>query len=307
LIEELAIAVVPVASLMPELLASNARAEDAEKGALLLVGDVDFDGELSTASAAGVDRVAVRGDEFYNWSQLPGTRAEVAAIREIFAKRAGTQSAVELTGGRATKSAVRAEAGRNAYLHISTHGFFAQPQAGTPLKAGTTLDSSAADQASGLHPELLSGLVLTGANRRSEAGQADGILTALEVREMDLRHVRLATLSACETGLGKAEGGEGLLGLQRAFQVAGAKALVSSLWKVDDAATQVLMTEFYRNLWEKKLGKLEALRQAQLTMLKRYSTSERRLRGLMAADEKAPMAGNSPFYWGAWVLSGDWR
>ena len=74
---------------------------------------------------------------------------------------------------------------------------------------------------SGLHPGLLSGVVLAGANHPADDDGDDGILTALEVSEMDLGHVELATLSACETGLGQAAGGEGLLGLQRAFQVAG--------------------------------------------------------------------------------------
>jgi len=72
--------------------------------------------------------------------------------------------------------------------------------------------------------------------------------------------------------LGQSTGGEGMLGLQRAFQVAGAKTTISSLWSVDDAATQTLMTEFYKRLWDKEhpLGKLEALRQAQLEMLHHY-------------------------------------
>ncbi len=77
---------------------------------------------------------------------------------------------------------------------------------------------------SGYQPGLLSGLVLAGANRRPANGEEDGILTALEVEEMDLHRVQLATLSACETGLGQTAGGEGLLGLQRAFQTAGAES-----------------------------------------------------------------------------------
>ena len=87
----------------------------------------------------------------------------------------------------------------------------------------------------------------------------DGILTAEEVQALDLRGCELVVLSACETGRGALESGQGVLGLQRAFQSAGTRAVVSSLWKVDDAATVVLMTRFHRNLWEKKMHKLEAL------------------------------------------------
>jgi CHAT domain-containing protein len=138
----------------------------------------------------------------------------------------------------------------------------------------------------------------------------DGILTALEVAGLDLSGVELVVLSACETGLGRTAGGEGVLGLQRAFQMAGAKTSVTSLWKVDDTATQLLMTEFYTNLWEKKLGKLESLRQAQLRMLREYDPKQRKLvaRGLdISADQTAGPPRGSPFYWAAFVLSGDWR
>ena len=95
----------------------------------------------------------------------------------------------------------------------------------------------------------------------------DGILTAEEVQSLDLRGTDLVVLSACETGLGKLEYGQGVMGLQRAFQTAGARAVVASLWKVDDAATTVLMEQIYTNLWSKKMPKLKALRQAQLTVL----------------------------------------
>src|SRR5262249_47404324 len=122
----------------------------------------------------------------------------------------------------------------------------------------------------GWHPGLLSGLVLAGANRPPAGEGDDGILTALEVAELNLTGVELAVLSACETGLGASAEGEGLLGLQRAFAVAGAKTTGTRLWSGDDAATRQLMVAFYGRLWRegKPLGKLEALRQAQLAMLR---------------------------------------
>jgi CHAT domain-containing protein len=142
----------------------------------------------------------------------------------------------------------------------------------------------------------------------------------LEVEEMDLSRVQLATLSACETGLGQSAGGEGLLGLQRAFQTAGAKAVVVSLWKVPDEETKALMGAFYANLWQRKLSPLESLRQAQLAMLQSYDSQAGRLRAPDfsqtaalptggAAEKPAAVRGTrlSPAYWAAFVLSGDWR
>lgn len=162
-----------------------------------------------------------------------------------------------------------------------------------------------------LNPALLSGLAFAGANRPPESGKDDGILTALEVSALDLSRVDTVVLSACETGLGEVAGGEGLLGLQRAFQVAGAKTVVASLWKVDDQATQLLMKEFYTNLWERKLGKLESLRQAQVKLLREGVTwkDPATSRGLSIQEGQPPLEGRRlpPFYWAAFVLSGDWR
>ena len=112
------------------------------------------------------------------------------------------------------------------------------------------------------------------------------------ISQWDLRSCELVVLSACQTGLGRARGGEGMLGLRRAFQQAGAKTVVSSLWNVRDASTRELMLGFYRRLWQDRQGKLEALRGAQLEMLAR----NRERRG-------APL----PATWGAFVLSGEWR
>jgi CHAT domain-containing protein len=153
--------------------------------------------------------------------------------------------------------------------------------------------------------------VLAGANWPAEEGKDDGILTALEVEQMDLSRVQLATLSACETGLGQTAGGEGLLGLQRAFQIAGAKTVVASLWKVPDRATQLLMARFYENLWQKRMTKLEALRQAQRWLLHEGPKNRDLVRGLDFAADQPPVAASSdtlpPYYWAAFILSGDWR
>ena len=136
-------------------------------------------------------------------------------------------------------------------------------------------------------------------------------MTATEIAMLPLAEVNLVTLSACETGLGENAGGEGLLGVQRAFQVAGARSTVASLWKVPDLETRQLMERFYRNLWEAKMSGLEALREAQLWMLKNMAgaNSADAKRGLTPVTPVSSSAFNrtSPLYWAAFQLSGDWR
>ena len=155
----------------------------------------------------------------------------------------------------------------------------------------------------------MSGIVLSGANQGDALGlgYGAGILTAEEVAGADLGGLELVTLSACETALGRLGRGE-VFGLQTAFQLAGAKSVVASLWKVESHATQALMEEFYRNLWQRKLGRLQALQEAQKTMLRRYNPVAGKLRGVGGIVPDAPPGVPCPpFFWAAFTLSGDWR
>jgi CHAT domain-containing protein len=193
---------------------------------------------------------------------------------------------------------------------LATHGFFAPPEIKSALAASERAPGRSGlesiQHVEGADPALLSGIALAGASRQAKQGEDDGILTALEISEMDLSHVKLAVLSACETGLGETAGGEGVLGLQRAFQVAGTKSVLTSLWRVDDDQTRQLMERFYANLWDKKkpMSKAQALREAQLWML-----SEKSGRGLLRGDRKDTSKSSRPLpkYWASFVLSGDWR
>ena len=119
------------------------------------------------------------------------------------------------------------------------------------------------------------------------ANKSDGLLTGLEIVKLDLSNTELVVLSACETGKGTAESwinGTYYNSLQRAFRLAGAKAVLASKWIVPDQQTQELMVEFYTNWLEKKMTKHKALQQAQLTLSKKYP---------------------DPYSWAAWVLYGE--
>ena len=138
----------------------------------------------------------------------------------------------------------------------------------------------------------------------------------MEAKEHDLSGVELMVLSACETSLGADTQREGMLGMQRAFHVAGVRSLISSLWKVNDGATSVLMEEFYTNIWQRKLGPPEALRLAQIAVrdhpkrvLKRWGElTAKSPRGLGETPAKLPSGDGAPQrspadWWAGFVLS----
>jgi CHAT domain-containing protein len=306
LIEDFALAILPVPQLLPQILAPVPK-EKRQKPSLLVIGDVNFD-STQTAVASVVDRSAPRA-ALKAWPRLPATQAEAAAVKDSFTTLFEGGAVTDLRKEKARKAAVRQALVKSRYAHLATHGFFA-PAALKSALADNRPDGSAdlfgREGVTGWHPLLLSGLVLAGANKEAKPGEEDGILTALEVSEMDLGGLELAVLSACETGLGKEAGGEGLLGLQRAFAVAGCRSVVASLWKVDDRATQALMAAFYRVYWgEKVVSRVEALRQAQLSLLKEgvRGTVDKALPVRpVRKEDRLP-----PYYWAAFVLSGDWR
>jgi tetratricopeptide (TPR) repeat protein len=258
----------------------------------MVIADPDFDFKDAPPAAAPAREDwrrswDLRGsDEF---TRLPGTRVEGETI-------AGMLKVEPLLGRAAVESRLRAC--RSPYiLHIATHGFFLPNQA--QQTDGKRYDSGSTDalvtawplRLWGTENSLLrSGLVLAGANAwlqgaRLPAEAEDGFLTAEDVSGLELQATALVVLSACETGLGEVQTGEGVFGLRRAFVLAGAKTLIMSLWKVPDEQTQELMTNFYRHLLGGQ-SRAEALRNAQLAVKERYP---------------------DPLYWGAFICQGDPR
>ncbi len=115
------------------------------------------------------------------------------------------------------------------------------------------------------------------------------------------------TLSACETALGQETPGEGMIGLTRALQYAGARSIIASLWRVGDASTADLMIDFYRGLKE-GLPKDEALQQAQLSVLSRSDSGEGSAeRGVGGLAPLTQVDSRHPYRWAAFQLTGDWR
>jgi len=210
---------------------------------------------------AFVDSLEVRGTTV---KYLPGTLNEVMNIRSSFMN--ANQSANLHTGKDATESSVKKLSSNCAgVLHISTHGFyFSVKQAQNKKRMQSIFNNEYNSEDKSL---TRSGLLMAGANKFLNGkdvsmDEDDGILTAQEISKLDFRKLDLVVLSACETAKGDIMQGEGVFGLQRGFKKAGAKSILMSLWKVSDAATNMLMSEFYINLCNGK-DKHESLRMAQ--------------------------------------------
>ena len=196
--------------------------------------------------------------------RLPATRQEATSITGLFKK--ANWKATTLLGVDAEELQLE-KVSRPEILHIATHGRFAKNNA----------DSTQRD-ISPINDLLDCSLYFGGANTTFRSGTTDasndGILTGLEAMSLDLEGTNLVTLSACESGKGIIEPGEGVFGLPRAFRAAGAQNILMSLWKVPDKETSELMTQFYKNLLDGE-SKIDALRDAQRTtraiIKKRYN------------------------------------
>ncbi|HET9299847.1 MAG TPA: CHAT domain-containing protein, partial [Candidatus Polarisedimenticolaceae bacterium] len=219
----------------------------------------------SPSTASGLLAV---GDPAYGtrFSPLPGSRLEVLDV----AGRWAAPTTI-LLGKDAQESAFKELAPSFGVLHVAAHAFF-------PL--GEESDES---------PLRVAGVVLSGGSDASDPD--DGILTAEEVSLLDLRAVRWAVLSGCATGTGALEPGEGVLGLRRAFQLAGARTVIVSLWPIEDDATRHWMRALYT---ARRAGAstVDAVRAAVRDSLQ---------------DQRRTGGTTHPYFWGGFVSIGDWR
>lgn len=195
-----------------------------------------------------------------HFEPLPGSAAEVETLGAIL-KTKGWHEEM-LLGDRATKDAVKRDSAGKRVVHLATHGF--------------SLDASCPNPAPlRENPLLRSGLALSGS-----------VLTAEEVAALDLTAAEWVVLSACNTGIGDLSAGEGVLGLRRAFQEAGAGAVISSLWQVDDRSAVDWMTILYRSHFLDRRETAEAVQIADRKVL---------------AARRSKNQSTHPFYWGAFV------
>ncbi|MDD3845605.1 MAG: CHAT domain-containing protein [Syntrophorhabdaceae bacterium] len=262
-------------------------------GESLIMADPDYDlGQKEmdrTKASANVRTASIRGHisrdaSGMRFHRLPDTKQEADAIEKILRNKFGQK--VSNQQNRKAMEYILFGMSSPRILHLATHGYFLTEEE-TKRPEQIPEFSSTGNPLQDLpdtieNPMLRSGIVLAGANTSLQEGRDEGMVTAEKVLGLDLKGTDLVVLSACQTGVGDIQGGEGVFGLKRAFILSGAKTLVMSLWSVPSRETVDLMTTFYTLLSEGKTPS-QALRQSKLALMKQKP---------------------HPFFWGAFVLTG---
>jgi CHAT domain-containing protein/Flp pilus assembly protein TadD len=256
LVEWKPVSTVVSATVFAEL--KRARRDEAKPVELVAFGDPHYPRQGRGVSQSTVDvEVQSSVERGLSLSPLPFSRKEVENVIALYPNRSKTYLGEEATEERAKSL------GKDVrYIHFAVHGLLDQR---FPLNSALVMSI----------PD------------KPTVGKDNGLLQAWEIFEQMRLDADLVTLSACNSGLGEELSGEGLLGLTRAFQYAGARSILSSFWSVDDLRTMELMTEFYSQL-QAGATKEKALQAAQLKLLHSRAAS-------------------SPYYWAGFTLVGDWR
>jgi CHAT domain-containing protein len=269
----------------------------ATSSSALIVGRPAFETTSVRVRATNATRSGCDASGTLHFNDLPGTGREALDVSKLWETEGGSHADV-LTGTAATETALKHSLADRRVVHLATHGFFLSsgcvPGRSNSRGVGGLVSADAIAAAELENPLLLSGLAMAGANRsgRRSVDQDDGILTAEEIAGLDLRDTEWAVLSACDTGLGEIRAGEGVFGLRRAFQIAGARTVIMSLWSVDDEATRVWMRALYNGRLARHLDTADAVHEASLSVLR---------------QRRAAHQSTHPFYWAAFVAAGDWR
>lgn len=283
---------------------SRYHAQSVEDKSIALFGGANYDLEAETI-AAEVNHIKQPLSSYQltyrtlpdalspgtNWHYLPGTLQEVKRISSIVtALDWKTELYINHT---ATEDHLKMLSGSNApvILHIATHGYY-YPEVQEDHERSRMITEGKNIFQLSKHPLMRSGILLSGANQKWK-GQSeedspdieDGIVTALDIANLDFNRTELVVLSACETGLGDVVSGEGVMGLQRAFRLAGAERMIVSLWQVPDKETAEMMALFYHHLAASSEGYYTAFRKAQEEMRLQHP--------------------NDPIKWAGFVLIGE--
>lgn len=243
-----------------------------KKTGLLALGSPQFELTENASAPSPLRDASASCEQFRNlqFHPLPGSGQEVTDIISAWRRWNGNEPSVQLTGAEATEGRFIQAASQTRVLHVATHAFL--------------LDSSCGNG----NPLLHSGLVFAGANENRDAS----ILTAQQIAGLNLSGVDWAVLSACNTGNGELHDGEGVLGLERAFRVAGARSVVMTLWPVDDDVTRQFMHELYTDRLERHATTADAV----------WSSARKLLLARRAAGKST-----HPWYWAGFVGAGGWE
>jgi CHAT domain-containing protein len=244
---------------------------EPKKGPAVLIGGIDYDFDPKGASTENVDSIITNNV----WEFLPGTLQEVKSIAKIY--QSADADFIIKSGEKANEEWFRTicKNGGPSVLHMATHGFsFSEEEAWEIAATGSQNDYHIPNL--GTEPLERTGLLLAHANFAwanyfNDLEPEDGILTADEIEKLDLQNTDLVVLSACETGLGEIKGTEGVLGLQRAFRLAGAKYMILSLWQVPDKETSEFMVLFYKHWFDGDLIH-QAFNKTQREMSAKYKS-----------------------------------
>jgi len=230
-------------------------------------------------SGLNLRSAVVRGG--FSLPRLPETRDEVLRIGELFGYKTNDPN-IKLDMDATKSELLKSNLGNYRFVHFATHGIL-----------------------SGDIPYIMEpALVLTQPGNRNPE---DGFLKMSEILELKL-NADAVVLSACKTALGKEIAGEGVVGLSRAFMLAGSKSVIVSLWSVESNSTAVLMKSFYAHLKPGR-SKEEALRLAKQGLRNQNLISDDLSRGVKIAgrDKKTQTSTTHPFYWAPFILIGEWE
>ena len=256
----------------------------------VVMGNPDFDCDVAKpqhpvpgaqlAAAPSVLRSLTRHFDGLKFQPLPGAEAEARSLAALL----GNDALLYLGADASVAKLKSAQFPR--VLHLATHGFYLPDQEINLLRRQTTANGNDNWE----NPLVRCGLALAGANhsiQTTNAAVGNGLLTGLEASLLNLQGTELVILSACDSGTGELEIGEGVMSLRRAFLIAGAQTVLASHWEISDTATQQLMAEFMRR-WQNGEPRATAWRDAQLSLLHSKDFS-------------------NPYFWAAFTLTGQWR